>query len=170
MWRSFWFGPFDGWVFVGLSNRLHFRVLVFRVWALIWPFFDLGRLGGDRLSHALRRSTIGAGGFHVRVRDGIGCLTSAVATKPSKIKGAIMGAYPGEAFGGLCPGVCPGVSAQVFCVRSIGFFLASPSSWRSLLGPLGAFLAVWTAFSFRRGFFPFGVLPLHERRVAMKER
>ena len=44
----------------------------------------LGRLGGDRLSHALRRSTIGAEGFHVRVRDGIGCFTFAVTTKPSK--------------------------------------------------------------------------------------
>ena len=31
-----------------------------------------GRPGGDLLSHALRRSTIGAEGFHGRVRDGIG--------------------------------------------------------------------------------------------------
>ena len=38
-------------------------------------FHVLGRLGGDLLSHALRRSTIGAEGFHGRVRDGIGCLT-----------------------------------------------------------------------------------------------
>ena len=35
----------------------------------------LGRPGGDLLSHVLRRSTIGAEGFHGRVRDGIGCLT-----------------------------------------------------------------------------------------------
>ncbi len=35
----------------------------------------LGRPGGDLLSHALRRSTIGAEGFHGRVRDGIGCFT-----------------------------------------------------------------------------------------------
>ena len=34
----------------------------------------LQRPGGDLLSHALRRSTIGAEGFHGRVRDGIGCL------------------------------------------------------------------------------------------------
>ncbi len=33
----------------------------------------VGRLGDDLLSHALRRSTIGAEGFHGRVRDGIGC-------------------------------------------------------------------------------------------------
>ena len=35
---------------------------------------DLGRPGGDLLSRALRRSTIGAEGFHGRVRDGIGCI------------------------------------------------------------------------------------------------
>ena len=33
-----------------------------------------GRPGGDLLSRALRRSTIGAEGFHGRVRNGIGCL------------------------------------------------------------------------------------------------
>ena len=32
-----------------------------------------GRPGSDLLSRALRRSTIGAEGFHGRVRDGIGC-------------------------------------------------------------------------------------------------
>jgi hypothetical protein len=32
-----------------------------------------GRPGGDLLFRALRRSTIGAEGFHGRVRDGIGC-------------------------------------------------------------------------------------------------
>ena len=34
----------------------------------------LFRPGGDLLSHALRRSTIGAEGFHGRVRNGIGCI------------------------------------------------------------------------------------------------
>jgi hypothetical protein len=33
-----------------------------------------GEPGGDLLFRALRRSTIGAEGFHGRVRDGIGCL------------------------------------------------------------------------------------------------
>ena len=33
----------------------------------------VGRPGDDRLSRVLRRSTIGAGGFHGRVRNGIGC-------------------------------------------------------------------------------------------------
>lgn len=40
-----------------------------------WP-------GGDLLSRALRRSTMGAGVFHVRVRDGIGCINPAMATRP----------------------------------------------------------------------------------------
>ena len=41
-----------------------------------------GRPGGDRLSRALRRSTMGAGAFHGRVRDGIGCGVPAMATGP----------------------------------------------------------------------------------------
>ena len=41
-----------------------------RVFVLL-PF---GRPGGDLLSHVLGRSTIGAEGFHGRVRDGIGCM------------------------------------------------------------------------------------------------
>jgi hypothetical protein len=35
----------------------------------------VGRPGGDLLFRALRRSTIGAEGFHGRVRDGIGCFS-----------------------------------------------------------------------------------------------
>ena len=34
----------------------------------------VGRPGGDLLSRALRHSTMGAGDFHGRVRDGIGCI------------------------------------------------------------------------------------------------
>ena len=40
--------------------------------------------GGDRLSRTLGCSIMGAGGFHVRVRDGIGCSPSAMATKSSE--------------------------------------------------------------------------------------
>ena len=43
-----------------------------------------GGLGGDLLSHALRRSTMGAERFHGRVRNGVGWGTFAMATKPSK--------------------------------------------------------------------------------------
>jgi hypothetical protein len=44
----------------------------------------LTRFGGDLLSHALRRSTIGATVLNGRVRDGIGCFTCAITTKPGK--------------------------------------------------------------------------------------
>ena len=44
----------------------------------------LGRPGSDRLSRVLRRSTIGAERFHGRVRDGIGCVSLARATRSSK--------------------------------------------------------------------------------------
>ena len=44
----------------------------------------LRRPGGDLLSRALRRSTIGAEGFHGRVRDGVGCKTLAMTTRPAK--------------------------------------------------------------------------------------
>src|SRR4051795_1014142 len=70
------------------------RVRVFRigirgeqvtVWA-VWRLFEacvrvVGGPGGDLLSHVLRRSTIGAEGFHGRVRDGIGCGPLAMTTR-----------------------------------------------------------------------------------------
>ena len=48
--------------------------------------FALGRPGSDLLSRALRHSTIGAEGFHGRVRNGIGCSPLATATRSSKRK------------------------------------------------------------------------------------
>ena len=45
-------------------------------------FCVLTRFGSDLLSHVLRRSTIGATVLNGRVRDGIGCFTRAIATKP----------------------------------------------------------------------------------------
>ena len=42
--------------------------------------YILGRPGDDLLSRALRRSTIGSGGLNDRVRNGIGCGTSDIAT------------------------------------------------------------------------------------------
>ena len=56
-------------------------------WAGIGMFLYgsvLGRSGSDLLSRVLRRSTIGARGFHGRVRDGIGCLPPAITTRSSK--------------------------------------------------------------------------------------
>ena len=37
--------------------------------------------GNDLLFHALRQSTIGANSFHVRVRNGIGCISVAMVTR-----------------------------------------------------------------------------------------
>src|SRR5690606_9191847 len=42
------------------------------------------RPGGDLLSRVLRRSTIGAGAFHGRVRKGNGCSRPAITTRSAK--------------------------------------------------------------------------------------
>ena len=42
------------------------------------------KFGSDLLSHALRRSTIGATVLNHRVRNGIGCFTRAMTTKPNE--------------------------------------------------------------------------------------
>src|ERR1700710_68611 len=56
------------------------RVYVFIPWGILgW----IGGPGGDLLSRALRHSTMGAGAFHGRVRDGIGCRRPAKATRSS---------------------------------------------------------------------------------------
>ena len=47
--------------------------------------YYLSKFGSDRLSRVLRQSIIGAGRFHCRVRDGIVCCTSAIATKPTQV-------------------------------------------------------------------------------------
>src|SRR5262245_56565841 len=44
----------------------------------------LGRPGSDLLFQVLRLSTIGAGEFNGRVRDGIGFRPPAIATRPAK--------------------------------------------------------------------------------------
>src|SRR5579871_2660484 len=44
----------------------------------------LGRPGSDRLSRGLGRSTMGAGGFNGRVRNGIGWNSPARTTRPAK--------------------------------------------------------------------------------------
>ena len=54
--------------------------------------------GGDLLSRALRRSTIGAEVFHVRVRDGIGCFILAITASPSNRMEALGLGIWGERF------------------------------------------------------------------------
>lgn len=48
--------------------------------------FALCRPGSDLLSRVLRRSTIGAGAFHGRVRNGNGCSRPAITTRSAKGK------------------------------------------------------------------------------------
>jgi hypothetical protein len=50
-----------------------FLLDVVNVCVTVFCSHAFGRPGGDLLSRVLRRSTIGAEGFHGRVRDGIGC-------------------------------------------------------------------------------------------------
>ena len=74
----------EGWVYwIGFLYLASGYLLV-----TFWLPSGFGRLirrpGSDLLSHALRRSTIGAMGFHYRVRDGIGWGTHAITTKSSK--------------------------------------------------------------------------------------
>jgi hypothetical protein len=56
-------------------------------------FKRVGGPGGDLLFRALRRSTIGAEGFHGRVRDGIGCFAPRYGHQavPSRIQRSQIG-------------------------------------------------------------------------------
>lgn len=47
-------------------------------------YVAFGRPGSDLLSRVLRRSTIGAGAFHGRVRNGNGCGRPAMTTRSAK--------------------------------------------------------------------------------------
>ena len=78
----------DGWFGLGVSSRR-------RSWRCRETFHRdekdreqlwdaLGRPGSDLLSRVLRRSTIGAEGFHGRVRNGIGLGPLARTTRPAK--------------------------------------------------------------------------------------
>ena len=68
-------------LFATYAKRSWFRMTAPRGAIVPQPF---GKPGNDLLSHVLRRSTIGAGAFHGRVRNGIGCSHPAKATRPAK--------------------------------------------------------------------------------------
>ena len=76
-----------------------------------WGWDPFGRPGGDLLSHVLRRSTIGAEGFHGRVRDGIGWDTLAITTKPSKR--TLVPAGKTVSFRLICKGCFPSIRGFV---------------------------------------------------------
>ena len=69
-----------------------------------------GRPGGDRLSRVLRRSIIGAGGFHGRVRDGIGWIIPRHGHQV--VQGTVL------PFWGAVWWTC-GVGASAFCLRFV---------------------------------------------------
>ena len=75
--------PRVGFVCVCVVCVLLFWRLAPGVWWLTAGVGLSGRPGGDRLSRVLGRSTMGAGGFHGRVRDGIGWSLPAKATRSS---------------------------------------------------------------------------------------
>ncbi len=58
---------------------------------------DFTRFGGDLLSRGLSPSTIGAAVLNFRVRDGTGCFTCAMTTKPRKIPVALFALQKGDA-------------------------------------------------------------------------
>ena len=67
------------------------------------------KFGGDLLSHALRRSTIGATALNCRVRDGTGCFARAMTTKPNKAQ-TINDAS--------CPIKCICMGSMLYCPRA----------------------------------------------------
>jgi hypothetical protein len=101
----------------------------------------IGRPGGDLLSRALRHSTMGAGEFHGRVRDGIGCRLPAIATRSSnppwalRARGCDRGSgcvSPGETWGsatGPDP-VMVACGPRIRCHLSRGTF-----GWRPMCRP-----------------------------------
>ena len=68
--------------------------VLFIVFERLWAFT---RFGGDLLSRGLSPSTIGAAVLNFRVRDGTGCFTCAMTTKPRKIPVALFALQKGDA-------------------------------------------------------------------------
>ena len=105
------------------------------------PLILLRGPGGDLLSRVLRRSTIGAEGFHGRVRDGIGWGTLAMTTRPSRQDSGIRSQVPGarKADGAVAPTFCPGSWVLVpvsWCVPANGDRGWSPRRAIERLGPV----------------------------------
>ena len=71
--------PLEGGLLFGWAGCVQRRYFV-------WYFLAINRPGSDLLSRVLRRSTIGAGAFHGRVRNGNGCSHPAITTRSTKGK------------------------------------------------------------------------------------
>ena len=87
------------------------------------------RPGSDLLFRVLRQSTIGAGSFHDRVRDGIGCGPPAMTTRPAKSRRYLF--RPSGAGGTLRSLRLPGHAAR----RAVALANSSAVGERSLARP-----------------------------------
>ena len=96
-----------------------------------WGF---GEPGGDLLFRRLSGSTIGAEGFHGRVRDGIGCFAPRCGHQAGQTSPRPRCAFGGRSWskGAPVPGSSPGM------IREVGFANApgQASCWTCLLGAL----------------------------------
>jgi hypothetical protein len=109
------------------------RLLIYFDW-----FGWVGRPGGDLLSRALGHSTMGAGDFHGRVRDGIGCGLPAMTTRsssPFSGAGQVSVARPARPPGRALWGGA-GSGAWCMCERLGMISMHGVPGWRSSL-------AVW---------------------------
>jgi hypothetical protein len=88
----------------------------------------LGRPGSDLLSHALRRSTIGAEGFHGRVRDGIGWGPFAMTTGLPEHGPAAEDVRGDEVGKRGVRGCCP---ALLLCMDGLGEARGVPRVWQA---------------------------------------
>ena len=91
---------------------------------IVNDLFDLsvhGGPGGDLLSHALRRSTIGAEGFHGRVRDGIGWFAPRCGhqTVDGRIGGRDQTSGIGNRIRASAPDLDPGFPCSCDCGRFV---------------------------------------------------
>ena len=69
-------GRFEGGPLSAWAEACSEKMIIFEI--------AISRPGSDLLSRVLRRSTIGAGAFHGRVRNGNGCGHPAITTRSAK--------------------------------------------------------------------------------------
>ena len=94
----------------------------------------VGGPGGDLLSHVLRRSTMGAAGFHGRVRNGVGWGTRAMATRSTQPPRAARGGGGAAAAAARPPadqGTCGGRRRVIWQASGMGR-LACGCRWRGI--------------------------------------
>jgi hypothetical protein len=91
----------------------------------------LGRPGSDLLSRVLRRSTIGSGAFHGRVRNGIGCSHPDITTRSAKERDMFVCARRAARRSLSDTLRCPVATGRLLCSRGAtpGVSLAGGQTW-----------------------------------------